>query len=110
MLRSQHFRNADGHSLVHHILCRQCRAEGVDSEHLSSYCTRLLQILATKYPTELDDAIGQCLTGGKSGQADDVKSSSKKAGKRLFELLSKCFAGTRHQPLVYVWPGESASL
>lgn len=69
---------------------------------MNDYCTRLLKILATRYPTELDASLSHTLKKLDESKSTGGGKAARQAGKRLFELLSKSFAGTRHQPLVYV--------
>jgi hypothetical protein len=53
----------------------------------------LLRALATGYPNETDTSIARALKDAKARPGD--------AEGRLYKMLSKCFAGTRHEPLEY---------
>lgn len=66
-----------------------------EQKRLDDYSTRLLRALATANPEETDQCIAAALRGAKDHQGD--------AASKLFKMLAKCFAGTRHQPLEYVW-------
>jgi hypothetical protein len=71
--------------------CAQRSSAG--KKRADEYTTRLLRALATGYPNETDASIARALKDAKARPGD--------AEGRLYKMLSKCFAGTRHEPLEY---------